>query len=95
MSVARMKRITLFGEVRRKDLVLEWLQELGCIHLTALGPETEERHETPTYAKRNYEALRYLIDCPVKHPLLDEDYEEVNGFATPGISGFIGLKRSY
>ena len=27
--------------------------------------------------------------------LLDEDYEEVNGFATPGISGFIGLKRSY
>jgi vitamin B12 transporter len=27
--------------------------------------------------------------------LLDQEYEEVKGFGTPGISAFIGLKRSY
>ncbi|UCD23455.1 MAG: V-type ATP synthase subunit I [Gemmatimonadota bacterium] len=77
MSILRLKRLTLYGISDRKDAILDGLQGLGCAHLVNLRP-SQRRAEMPSaQPKDTYEALRYLMDSPVKRRPVseDEDYD--------------------
>lgn len=39
-----------------------------------------------------YRATRHLAPYVRLENLLDEDYEEVNGFTTPGFQGVVGVR---
>jgi V/A-type H+-transporting ATPase subunit I len=67
MSIAPLKRLTLYGVFDQKDDVLEGLQQLGCLHLVGLRRATAHHEEMPSaQPKETYDALRYLINSPVE-----------------------------
>jgi V/A-type H+-transporting ATPase subunit I len=67
MSIAPLKRLTLYGVFDQKDAVLEGLQKLGCLHLIGLRRSTAQHEEMPSaQPKETYDALRYLINSPVE-----------------------------
>ncbi len=67
MSIAPLKRLTLYGVFDQKDDVLEGLQQLGCLHLVGLRRTTAHHEEMPSaQPKETYDALRYLINSPIE-----------------------------
>ena len=78
MSIVPLKKLTLFGLAEEKERILSTLQQLGCLHLVNLRA-TPDRPEDilPQYPKDTHDALRYLLDSPMKRrPVTeDEDFE--------------------
>jgi V/A-type H+-transporting ATPase subunit I len=65
MSIARLKKVTLFGLAGEKRELLEALQELGCLHLIPLSPApTEVDSAALPDARDARKALRFLTDVP-------------------------------
>ena len=65
MSIARLKKVTLFGLAREKRELLQALQELGCLHLIPLSPApTEVDSAALPDARDARKALRFLTDVP-------------------------------
>ena len=78
MSIVPLKKITLFGLTGDKAPILTRLQELGCLHLISLRPTPDKPEDIlPQYPKDTHEALRYLLDSPMKRRSVteDEDFE--------------------
>lgn len=70
-----MKKVALIGAAPDKARALEELQELGCMHLVPFMPDASSADELPSSAaRRAREALRYLLDAPMKrHQVQYED----------------------
>jgi V/A-type H+-transporting ATPase subunit I len=63
MSIVPLKKVTLCGLSSETHTLLQGLQELGCMHLIALRPQTKEPEKAPPErAEDAYKALRYLKD---------------------------------
>ena len=78
MSIVPLKKLTLFGLTDEKEQILKRLQKLGCLHLVSLRPQPERPEDIlPQYPKDTHEAMRYLLDSPVKRrPVTEhEDFE--------------------
>lgn len=73
MSIVTLNKVTVFGLAVERDVILEGLQDLGCMHLIPLQPPTEE---VGFGASDRYDearkALRYIMDVPRRrHPVRD------------------------
>ena len=66
MSIKKLKKITLYGLVSEKDVVLRGLQELGCLHLIPLTDNTTTAEGEVSEPQAAKEALSWLTTCPVK-----------------------------
>ena len=63
MSVAQLKKLSLVGRLAEKTTALEYLQDLGCMHLVPLSPPAAEPEKAATReAAQAYKALRFLAD---------------------------------
>ena len=62
MSIARLKKITVYGLAKEKKSVLSDLQALGCLHIIPLGSEGKETGDGASSQAR--EALKFLLSCP-------------------------------
>jgi len=63
MSIVPLVKITIFGLIRDKEMVLAGLQELGCVHVEPLR-EAQGAHGRSAPEKTAYEALQFLLSCP-------------------------------
>jgi V/A-type H+-transporting ATPase subunit I len=78
VSIVPLKKITLFGLTVEKEKILTRLQKLGCLHLVTLRPEPDRPEDIlPQYPKDTHEAVRYLLDSPMKRQAVtvDEDFD--------------------
>jgi V/A-type H+-transporting ATPase subunit I len=78
VSIVKLKKLTLFGLSAEKEQILKRVQKLGCLHLESLRVVPDRPEDIlPQYPKDTHEALRYLLDSPVKRrPVTeDEDFE--------------------
>ena len=63
MAIVPLNKMTLYGAESRRQVVIERLQDLGCVHLVDLGHDPSG--DTVTDASRETrEALQYLRACP-------------------------------
>lgn len=66
MAIAPVAKVTFYGTTDQKQIVLDGLQELGCLHLLDLNQQGEEiigeRHLSPDVPQ----ALKYLRSCPIQ-----------------------------
>lgn len=68
MSIAKFRKITLFGPLSEKTVILTALQKMGCVHLITL--KSEELASLVSLPRTPIDelkaALRYLVDAPEK-----------------------------
>ncbi|MBD2718946.1 V-type ATP synthase subunit I [Synechococcus sp. FACHB-909] len=63
MTIVALAKVSVFGLAAQKQVVLEGLQALGCLHLIDLGPTAAPADFTSSQpAVEAREALRYLMD---------------------------------
>ncbi|WP_435100482.1 V-type ATP synthase subunit I [Arhodomonas sp. AD133] len=72
MTIVALRRVTLFGASGDKESVLAGLQSLGVMHLVALRP-AEEADGAGAGSTTTRNALKYLLDCPVKRHQVPDD----------------------
>jgi len=63
VAIVPLSKVTLVGHQAEKALVLEDLQELGCLEIVSLAPEVVSVEDP---SKRSREALSYVERCPQK-----------------------------
>jgi V/A-type H+-transporting ATPase subunit I len=74
VSIVPLKKLTLFGLTDEKEQILKRLQKLGCLHLVTLRPAPDRPEDIlPQYPKDTHEAMRYLLDSPIKRRAVTED----------------------
>jgi V/A-type H+-transporting ATPase subunit I len=66
MAIVPLEKVTLYGPVDRRPVVLEGLQTLGCLHLVDLAKPADRSPADELVSADAREALRYLNVCPVK-----------------------------
>lgn len=65
MSIARLKKVTIFGLASQKRELLRALQDLGCLHLIPLNQHAADFDGAgPMDAADARKALRFLTDVP-------------------------------
>ncbi|XWN31121.1 MAG: V-type ATP synthase subunit I [Devosia sp.] len=63
MSIARLKKVTLAGEIAHKPATLSHLQDLGCMHLVPLAEHPAEPEKAASReAGDAYKALHFLAE---------------------------------
>jgi V/A-type H+-transporting ATPase subunit I len=63
VAIVPLSKVTFVGHQAEKELVLEDLQELGCLEIVSLATEVVSLDDP---SKRSREALSYLERCPQK-----------------------------
>jgi V/A-type H+/Na+-transporting ATPase subunit I len=66
MAIVPLVRVTLCGPAAEEPAALDTLQSLGCLHLNNLRPNSVARIEAAAVQPAAREALRYLLDSPVR-----------------------------
>lgn len=66
MAILPLAKVTLLGTTNQKDVVLDELQDLGCIHLIDLGQSEPEYGPVVNISDETRQALRYLRTCPIR-----------------------------
>lgn len=66
MAIVPLTKVTLLGTTNQKDVVLDELQELGCLHLIDLGQSDPRHASVVNISDETRQALRYLRNCPVR-----------------------------
>ncbi|MGA8164518.1 MAG: V-type ATPase 116kDa subunit family protein [Waddliaceae bacterium] len=72
MSIVSLKKITMYGCVSEKALMLEQLQMMGCLHIIPLSPP-KDILEKGKLSSRSREALMYLQSCPQQLKQIKDD----------------------
>lgn len=62
MSIVPLAKATVYGPTDAKESVLAGLQELGCLHIISLSPDTTV--QTPGPSPEARKALQFLQRCP-------------------------------
>lgn len=74
MSIVALNKITICGLVSEKTQVLTELQKLGCLHLIALRPGSQDADATTaSHAQEAYKAVRFLLSAPRKRRPVPRD----------------------
>lgn len=74
MTIVALKKVSICGLIAEKEVVLDELQELGCLHLVSLRePLAEPEKAAPEHPEDAYKALKFLGACPNKRHQLSED----------------------
>ena len=74
MSIVALNKITICGLVSEKTQVLTELQKLGCLHLIALRPGSQDADATTaSHAQEAYKAVRFLLAAPRKRRPVPRD----------------------
>lgn len=74
MTIVALKKVTLCGLLKEKRDLLSGLQDIGCLHLTALRPAPAEPEKaTSARAEEAYKALKFLSDMPGKRKQVRRD----------------------
>jgi V/A-type H+/Na+-transporting ATPase subunit I len=82
VSIAALRRVTLYGLVHEKRLVLDALHAAGCAHLVPLREPDPLEEPGSGQARRAYAALRYLLEAPERRRQRRRDPGfDVDGFA--------------
>ncbi len=68
MAIVPLKRVTLIGELKRRDKALLELQRLGCVHLVDLTDAGGKATATAVRYDDLKSAIKYLERCPEKRP---------------------------
>ena len=77
MSIVSLKKVTLYGTVKEKGLILQRLQKLGCMHLVPLNKHSLRPDSIGfVQPEKAHKALRYLSDAPKKRRFITD----VNSF---------------
>lgn len=63
MSIVPLVKITAYGRLDDKELILEELQRMGCVHLIPLRTEGTESSDRSA-SSRSRDALEFLLSCP-------------------------------
>ncbi|MCA9088005.1 MAG: hypothetical protein KDA90_05145 [Planctomycetaceae bacterium] len=66
MAILSLVKVTLLGTTNQKDLVLDELQAIGCLHLIDLGPGNTGRSPVTSISDETRKALRFLRSCPTR-----------------------------
>lgn len=66
MSILPLSKVTLLGTAAEKEVVLDALQDLGCLHLIDLGPEDSGRTPVASISEETRQALKFLLSCPIR-----------------------------
>lgn len=67
MAIAPVIKATLFGAVDQKELVLDGLQNLGCMHVIDLREKREVVSPArPDISAETYDAVKFLRTCPTQ-----------------------------
>lgn len=64
MSIVKMRRVSLCGQIAQKDDVLDGLQALGVMHLVPLRPPEPLAPDNPERQHRAELAFRHIMDSP-------------------------------
>ena len=70
MSIEKLKKITLYGLSEERELIVNGLQKLGCMHLIPLKQKEIAFHAKADMAEATKEALSYLQACPTKRRII-------------------------
>src|SRR5262245_32281125 len=70
MAIVPLVKVTLCGPAAEKEAALDGLQSLGCLHLNDLRPNPGAAGDLEPSHPDAREALRYLVDSPVRRPAL-------------------------
>lgn len=90
MSIARMERVSLCGQAKDKQAVLEGLQALGVLHLIPLRPPEPLVPVDPEGRRRAQTAFRYLMESAKKL----RPYRSESDFALePTLDRILGNRR--
>jgi V/A-type H+/Na+-transporting ATPase subunit I len=75
MSIINLKKISFFGPTREKESILDKLQSMGGMHLTALGKQSTDQEQIDIQKYEHiFKALKYLQSCPKKrHQAIVDD----------------------
>jgi len=74
MTIVPLNKITVLGLAKEKAETLVALQDVGCMHLIALTPPSDEpEKEASPKAQNAKRALKYLADVPGKRRQLHKD----------------------
>ncbi|MCA9057960.1 MAG: hypothetical protein KDA85_05655, partial [Planctomycetaceae bacterium] len=66
MAILPLAKVTLLGTTKQKDVVLDELQDLGCLHLIDLGQSEPGYGPVVNISDETRQALRYLRTCPIR-----------------------------
>lgn len=88
MAIVPLDKVTLYGPVHRRPVVLEGLQTLGCLHLVDLAKPVDHPSPDELVSADAREALRYLNACPTRRrqtrTRVGYDHSEVDREALAG-----------
>lgn len=74
MSIVQLKKITLYAPYAEKEIILDELQSLGCLHLVPLTTHEDLLDkEEANRSTQTRNALRHLMDSPQKLKQVRED----------------------
>jgi len=68
MAIVPLKKVTLYGSLRDRDLVLAGLQRMGCLHLLDMEGSGTERDLDQSERNQVAAAIRFLTACPIQNP---------------------------
>lgn len=64
MAIVPLAKVTLYGPADQRDLVLEGLQNLGCMHLVNLRNQPADQTSSADHAPEAVQALKFLRASP-------------------------------
>ena len=76
MSIAKLRKVTIYGAAQQRDEVLDRLQQMGCLHLIDLSGVAERTLPEHEYRSQVHEALKYLRSAPTPNPNQHTKYTE-------------------
>ena len=79
MPIEKLVKVTLYGLIRRRDQVIEGLQDLGCLHLIDLQARDEFEPLDHQFRNEVQDALKYLYASPVQNPNQHTRYTDEGG----------------
>ncbi|HRX79653.1 MAG TPA: V-type ATP synthase subunit I, partial [Pirellulaceae bacterium] len=73
MAIVPVSKVTLYGTAHQKDVVLDSLQELACVHLVDLGQSSETVRPKTNISAETHQALKFLRTCPIRRRAVKDE----------------------
>ena len=75
MAIVPVAKVTLYGTADQKHVVLDGLQELGCLHLLDLNDSRDHQSQNSQCSPDAAQALKYLKACPIHRRAVKDNSE--------------------
>lgn len=67
MAIVKLQKITLYGRASQRDLVLDELQQMGCLHLIDLPGNNGAKPLEDAQRQQVLESIKYLQSCAIQN----------------------------